>query len=284
MMPAQAVPDLDDRAAAENFPVGSWLLPRRTRGVVHAFYRFARGADDIADSPHLPAERKLRLLAHLDAVLTGVPADPGLPAARAAGAFHAAAGAAGVSLIHARELLVAFRADAANEGIPDRAALMRYCRFSANPVGRFLLELHGEGQEAQAPADALCTALQIVNHLQDCKADCRDLSRVYVPCDWLAQEGLGPTALVARQSSAALRRVLDRVLDEVDTLNAAAAMLPSRLRDGRLRMEAAVIVELCRRLAAELRRRDPLAERVALAPGAKLGALLSGLLRAWGAR
>ena len=268
-----ANPALDGTAAAletpsgkwagdENFPVGSWLLPARLRPHVAAFYAFVRAADDIADSPDLAPDDKLARLARFEAALTGPPAlAASLPKARA---LRASLAATRVTPRHAIDVLAAFRRDATTLRYRDWADLLDYCALSAAPVGRYLLDLHGEASELYRFSDPLCDTLQLLNHLQDCQDDYRALDRVYLPLDSFAAAGIGVEALAAPATSPALRQVLDRVLDGVDALLATASELPRALRSRRLAAEAAVIVEIARRLAWELRRRDPLAARVEL--------------------
>ncbi len=263
-------------ASTENFPVGSWLIAPALRPAVLAYYRVARAADDIADDPALAADEKTRLLERIDATLAGASdQDP------AALALRDIFRARGLALEHARHLLQAFQADAINRPCRSWSDLLAYCRFSAAPVGRFLLELHGEARSTWPAGDALCSALQILNHLQDCQADWRSLQRLYIPGDWLREAALTPDALLAADSSPALRGVLDRALDGVDRLNQVAGTLPRQIANWRLRMEVSAIVFISRRLAARLRRQDPLAGRVALSASEKAGALLVGLARGW---
>ncbi len=270
-------------ARDENFPVGSWLLPRRIRPHVALFYAVVRGADDIADSPDLAPDEKIARLDAVDAALAGEAADPPADCAalcEKAARLRAALDGIGVSVAPARDLLRAFRQDATKTRYADWDELLDYCRYSANPVGRFLLALHGEGSEGHAASDALCTALQILNHLQDCGDDYRRLDRVYLPESFFAEAGARIEDLAAPAAQAPLRRVLDRTLDGVEILLARAGALPGRIRHPGMRREAAVIVALAERLAAALRRRDPLAERVELGKGEKLACLIRGLLRA----
>jgi squalene synthase HpnC len=262
-------------AGDENFPVGSWLLPAALRPHVMAFYAFARAADDIADSPTLAAPDKLARLNRLGGALTGA-AEADQPTAAA---LRASLGVTGVPARHALDLLDAFRQDATKRRYADWNELMGYCALSAAPVGRFLLDLHGEAPERYRESDPLCAALQVLNHLQDCQADYRNLDRVYLPQDALAAAGIGVAALAGRSASPALRQVLDRVLAGVDHLLVRARALPRRLRSRRLAAESAVILEIARRLAAELRRRDPLAERVELTRPQFLLTALQGLGR-----
>ncbi len=249
-------------AADENFPVGSWLLPAALRPHVATYYAFARAIDDIADNPDLAPQDKLARLSAFDAVLTDPAEDRGgLEKARR---LRESLAATGVSTARGSDLVTAFKQDAVKLRYADWGELIGYCRFSANPVGRYLLDLHGEDPAGYGASDALCTALQILNHLQDCQDDYHNLDRVYLPGDWLAAEGLDVTVLDAGASPPGFRRLLDRCLDGVDALLDEAETLPGQLRSARLAMESAVILRLARRLAGHLRRGDPLAERVAL--------------------
>ena len=241
-------------SGGENFPVGSLLIRRDLRGVVAAFYCFARAADDVADDPALGSEEKLRRLDHFEAGLDGLAggAPEGL-------ALHGMPEPAR----HARHLLRAFRWDARGGACASWADLLSYCEDSANPVGCFLLDLHGERRGAWEMSDRLCTALQVLNHLQDLKADHLQLQRHYLPAEWLAEEGATFADLAATALSPALRRAVDRTLDRCDELLDGARGLPGALASRRLAGEAATILWLARRLSARLRRGDPLAGRVA---------------------
>jgi phytoene/squalene synthetase len=156
---------------------------------------------------------------------------------------------------------------------------MHYCRYSASPVGRQLLDLHGESHETWPPSDALCNALQVLNHLQDCAEDHRNLDRVYLPRQDLETCGSGIAELQAGKLSPSLRCVIDRLLDNTDGLIAEARNLPPRVKSAGLRRECAVIVNLAERLSSHLRRGDPLANRVKLKPIDFAAALLIGLWR-----
>jgi len=279
---AIATPDRIDAArAGENFPVASRLVAPALRHAVLAFYRVARGADDVADDPSLLPEAKSARLAELDALLSGA-AEPGhadalgadCVALRRTCALHA------VDVRHARHLLQAFQADAASRGCRGWSDLLAYCRYSAVPVGRFLLDLHGEGKDAREASDRLCTALQVLNHLQDCGADWTRLRRCYLPQDWLAAEGASTADLGARSCSPALRRVIDHVLDATDVLLGQSSALPAHLASAGLAREAAGILALARDLARRLRAGDPLATRVAAGRAAKALIFIFAAIRA----
>jgi len=244
----------------ENFPVGSRLIRADLRAHVHAFYSFARNADDIADSPVLTAQDKLDRLDIMEEVLLGR-RDHGAPSALT---LRASLAATGVASIHASELLVAFRRDATKRRYATIAELDEYCRYSAAPVGRYVLDLHGESPATHAPSDALCAALQVLNHLQDCGHDLVALDRCYLPEDLLNRLGGSIGELRRPSETPALRAVFDALLSHVDHWVSLAPELPRRVASRRLRVETAVIVGLARRLAVRLRHEDPLAHRVKL--------------------
>ena len=170
----------------ENFPVGSVLIRPALRPHVHALYAFARNADDIADSATLAAEDKLRRLDTMEAVLLGEAADTAAPSAAG---LRESLVQTGVTVDHARALLAAFRQDAIKARYATWTELLDYCRLSAMPVGRHVLDLHGEDPATHGPSDPLCAALQVLNHLQDGAKDLAALDRCYLPADALASRG-----------------------------------------------------------------------------------------------
>jgi squalene synthase HpnC len=263
-------------AGDENFPVGSFLLPRALRPKVAVFYAYARAIDDIADNPTLAPDDKVRRLAGFDRALLGETDEPAY--AKALAVRRDLAGV-GDTIRHCRDLILAFQQDATKLRYRDWGELMGYCRLSAAPVGRFLLDLHGCSASAYPPSDALCAALQVINHLQDCQADYRALDRVYLPGDWLREAGSTVEDLDRPALTPGLRRVLDRCLDGTEALMAEARTLPGRLSSRRLGMEAAAIVRLADRLQSRLSRGDPLATRVALSKPAAALAALGGVVR-----
>jgi squalene synthase HpnC len=246
----------------ENFPVGSWLLSARLRPHVAAFYALARTTDDIADNPDLDPDDKLRRLNGFLAELRGEGA--GDPAFITAARARISMAACGVTTRHLADLIDAFKQDATRRRYADWYDLIGYCNRSAAPVGRFLLDLHGEDPGHWIASDALCNALQVLNHLQDCKDDYLSLDRVYLPADRMAAHGVAVQDLDADRANPGMRGVLDDALDGTADLMERARTLPGRLRSRRLAMESAVIVRLADRLLVLLRRGDPLAGRVAL--------------------
>ena len=249
-------------AADENFPVGSFLLPKKLRPHVATFYAFARAIDDIADNGELPLEeRKARLLAFDQALNGAFEGDAGYAKAHA---LRTSMSETGVPTRHGSDLIAAFVQDCEKQRYDGWEELLGYCALSANPVGRYLLDLHGEDKSGYQYSDALCTVLQITNHLQDCGDDKRDLDRVYILRDWLREEGGDIELIDDEKARPPLRRVMDRMLDGCEALMADARQLPSALNSKHLAMESAVIVNLAARLIEILRAGDPLATRVAL--------------------
>lgn len=244
-------------AGDENFPVASLLIRKQHRPAIQAFYAFARAADDIADHPTAPAEDKLRLLEEFRTSLLGES-----QAVAQAVRLREIAASRSLSLQHGLDLLEAFRRDVTQLRYRDWNALMDYCRYSAMPVGRFVLEVHGEDPGTWPANDALCAALQVINHLQDCKKDHRDLDRVYIPMEALWAEGIGPEALMEPRATPALERVIKSLARRTSQLLAYARPFSGQIRDRRLSLEVAIIHELAQDLTAKLLRRDPLSERV----------------------
>jgi hydroxysqualene synthase len=255
-------------AAGENFPVASALIAPRYRAPILAYYRFARAADDVADHAGLSQKRKFELLDRLEATLLGRSDDD--PAALP---LRGQLAARGVSPEHALDLLTAFRLDVSKTRYRDWDELMHYCRFSAMPVGRFVLDVHGESRASWPANDALCAALQVINHLQDCGKDYCALDRVYVPLDAFAANATSIAALGATKATPELKACLDAVTARMAALLPEAARLPRLVKNARLGAEITVIVALAKKLTALLLRRDPLSERVHLTRAAMLATL-----------
>jgi squalene synthase HpnC len=260
----------------ENFPVASWLIHPRHRALILAFYEFVRTADDIADHPSLSTQEKLNFLDRMEQNLLGAGDDNAQ-----AVALRRALAERGMSPRHAQDLLKAFRLDATKLRYRDWDDLMGYCAYSAMPVGRFVLDVHDESRDTWFASDAICAALQIINHLQDCAADYRNLDRVYIPLDALAACGLGVEALGAAKASPELKRCLSGLAERTGLLLQEGTALPSMVEDWRLALEISVIQTLAQHLISILTRRDPLSERVHLGKlgvgGVGLFAVLKGI-------
>ena len=242
----------------ENFPVASIILKPEHRAPVMAYYRFARTADDVSDDEATTPQEKLALLESMRATLAGEN-----DADASALALRQTCAAKGLDPQNGLDLLEAFRRDCTKLRYTDWADLLDYCRYSAAPVGRYVLDVHGEDEALLPGNDALCAALQIINHLQDCAKDKRSLDRVYIPLDVLDAAGLTSDALLESKSSPALRQVIvDLAIRTRDELLTASRPFASRIKDGRLAYEVAFIQRLAEDLCARLIAKDPLSERV----------------------
>lgn len=241
----------------ENFPVASFLIRKRQRPVILAFYRFARAADDIADHPRAEQSEKLHLLENMWRTLHGE-ADLSAEATR----LRDILARENLSPQHALQLLEAFRRDVTKLRYANWDELMEYCRYSAMPVGRFVLEVHRESRAAWPASDALCAALQVVNHLQDCGKDFRNLDRVYIPLDALQERGLEPAALGAARSSPTLQLVIAQIAQRNSSLLAQSRPFSNQIADHRLALEVGLIQRLAEDLNRRLLTQDPLSERV----------------------
>ncbi|MBX6328250.1 MAG: squalene synthase HpnC [Pseudolabrys sp.] len=266
----------------ENFPVASWLIRPQHRSVILAFYEFVRTADDISDHPRLSAGDKLARLDRLESSLLGKDDQETVGVA-----LRESLRERQLTAQHALDLLSAFRQDVTKLRYTNWDDLIDYCSRSAMPVGRFVLDVHGESRTTWPASDALCAALQIINHLQDCATDYRALNRVYLPLDALALHAVDVSALAESRASPSLRICLHALAARTAQLLAQSRPLPHLVSDARLAMEIAVIQRLAARLVVLLQRRDPLSERVHLARpaaltlgiGAVAGCLLGRLLR-----
>jgi hydroxysqualene synthase len=241
----------------ENFPVASFLIAPKHRPPVLAFYKFVRAADDVADSPTAAPDAKLALLEQMRASLTGESdAVPEGVKLRVVLAEH------GLSPVHALDLLEAFRRDCTKLRYRDWDDLIDYCRYSAMPVGRFVLEVHGERQSLWPANDALCAALQVINHLQDCAKDYRELNRVYIPEPLLADAGIGVEALGEDKANPALAGVISALARRNAGLLDIARPFAGAIQDGRLALEVDLIQTLADDLNTLLMNRDPLSQPV----------------------
>jgi squalene synthase HpnC len=241
----------------ENFPVASRLVAPQFRAPILAFYRFVRKADDIADHPDLAPQAKLDGLDALEATLTGA------RDSEAEGvALREALAARGLALTHARDLLAAFRLDVTKNRYRDWRDLMDYCALSAMPVGRFVLDVHGESAALWPASDAICASLQVINHLQDCAEDFAKLDRVYVTKEALDRAGADYADLACPHASPALRAAIVDLAGRAGALLEEGASLGGHVNDWRLACEIGAIVRLARANIRRLLNRDPLSERV----------------------
>ncbi len=227
----------------ENFPVASLLLPPRLRQPIEVIYAFARSADDFADEGDLAADERIRLLDEYDLELARIQrgetsASPLFVRLAAVITEHRLP----VELFH--DLLDAFKQDVRKTRYADFAELMEYCRRSADPIGRLLLHLN----RAASPqnllwSDAICSALQLINHWQDIAVDWQknEGGRVYLPLDELARFGLSENDIAAANCSPAWQEMLRFQCDRARTLLNSGKPLTREL-PGRMGAELRLIV------------------------------------------
>lgn len=223
----------------ENFPVASWLCPAPLRPPIAAIYHYARTADDLADEGNAPAVQRLAELqayhGDLLACTQGRAASTRWPYIFGPLAIAIARHTLPLPLL--ADLLDAFEQDvrmtASGATYPDRAALLDYCRRSANPVGRLLLHLYGvQGETALRESDAICTALQLINFWQDLSVDL-PRGRHYLTDADCAAHGVARASLAAQQRSPATDAlILDNAAWARETMLAGAPLvhkLPGRI-------------------------------------------------------
>jgi hydroxysqualene synthase len=245
----------------ENFPVASWIIHPRHRAVIMAFYNFVRTADDVADHATLAADEKLAHLELLEAELLGKG-----DTQREAVALRQALAERAMPPRHALDLLTAFKMDVTKLRYANWDELIHYCRYSAMPVGRFVLDVHGESTSTWPANDALCAALQINNHLQDCGKDYKDLNRVYLPLDALEAAGASVEALARDKAPAPLLQCLHALAARTESLLGESRAFSTEVKDFRLGLEISVIQTFAEKIVRMLKVRDPLSERVHLSP------------------
>jgi len=263
----------------ENFPVASWIIHPRHRALILAYYNFVRTADDIADHATLPPDQKLAYLDLLEAELLG----KGETQAEAV-TLRRALAERGMAPRHALDVLVEFRMDVTKLRYETWDEVIHYCRYSAMPVGRFMLDVHGESTSTWAASDALCAALQINNHLQDCGKDFRELNRVYLPRDALAAHGASVEQLGLAQSPPAMLACLQALAARNEALLHQSKSLSAEVKDFRLGVDISVIQAYADRIVRLLKVRDPLRERVHLNKLELLAFSIAGMIGEVGRR
>jgi squalene synthase HpnC len=262
----------------ENFPVASFVIEARHRPLILAFYEFVRIADDISDHATLSPAEKLAQLDQLEAELLG--SGDGQPEALR---LRAALAERGMSAQHPCDVLTAFRMDVTKLRYADWNELIHYCKYSAMPVGRFVLDVHGESKATWAASDALCAALQIINHIQDCGDDFRNLDRVYITLETMQTTGMTIEMIGKDRASPQMLAALRTLVAGTERLLTESLALAPQVVNTRLALEIGVIQTYAARILTMLKTRDPLSERVHLTKwqimGHGLTSLACGLLR-----
>ena len=265
----------------ENFPVASWLLPKALRLHIITFYNFARAADDIADAVDInPYEKTRKLNQFSDGITKTNPEHTSpLPALKMAESLQKTNISSGYCL----DLLAAFKQDVTKNRYQNWEELIDYCHLSAAPVGRYMINLHGGFRDQTSHdykgSDALCIALQILNHLQDCREDFELLNRVYLPLDIIKAHNVTLDHLIADEAPPELRDCLNDILDYVDALIDTSQDFPSKLDNLWLGMESQIIINVAVQLSKKLRKYDPIKSRVKISKLNYIRCFVSGSLK-----
>ena len=247
----------------ENFPVASFLMTKKIRSIVRVFYFFARMADDIADHQKLSSNQKKKILLFFDNAISKSKKTNNKILDKMIAKFKELPSGKKYS----RNLLKAFMMDASNKKYKNWNDLLYYCKFSANPVGRFVIDAVNERKNIEKiyeASDSLCTALQIINHIQDCKKDFRQLNRVYIPDSFFKKYSLDKKTLRKSKSIENFERLKIEIVDNV-LLSLRKTKLGLReIQSWRLRKETLIILNIAKRLCNLLKINDPLEKQIKL--------------------
>jgi squalene synthase HpnC len=250
----------------ENFPTASRLLAKSQRRATAAIYAFARSADDIADEGNMTtAARHTQLDAfatRLSQIQQGKPATEPLFLALADTIRHY-----DLPIHPFEKLLHAFRLDIDTRRFPDFSALAAYCGNSANPVGELVLRLHNNWDEENARySDAICTALQLINFIQDLDSDYRLRGRIYIPMDEMQAFGIDETYIAQRRQNQNIHKLIQFQLQRAQELLQVGQPLLAR-NHGRLRFMLKLTLSGAQRMIEKLQTRTDVYTRPTLHVG-----------------
>jgi len=258
------------RSHYENFPVASLLIPKSHRGPIAAIYTFARSADDFADEGDADADWRLEQLQHyrnqLQLLAEGRPVNEPLFIAIADSSRRFE-----LPLSLFDDLLSAFMQDVETTRYASFDTVLNYCCYSANPVGRLLLHLNGVATEQNLrDSDAICSALQLINFLQDIEQDYMENNRIYIPLDAMQAHGVDESWFAERRTDQPMRELIAEQIEQARTLMLQGAPLAWRLK-GRFGLEIRLTVAGGLRILQKLaRQRDDVFNRPRLETPDKL--------------
>lgn len=247
----------------ENFPVGMMMFNKNIRKVVSDYYRFARYADDIADNPHIKPQVKVDKLYELEEIFTGQRSYKGQKL-KFVQTLKDEFAAHNLAPSLATDLLIAFRKDSLGFDYQTWGQLVDYCKYSAAPVGKFMLAVHQENPSTFLPATSLCVALQIVNHIQDLKYDVSLLKRLYLPADIMKKYHLQKEDLIQNKSSVSLQKAVKHIMEKTLGLVKEGSILPELIQSLSLRMEVCIILSLTNIMIKKILKGDILAQEIKL--------------------
>ena len=247
----------------ENFPVASFLMTKKIRSIVRVFYFFARMADDIADHQKLSSNQKKKILLFFDNAISKSKKTNNKILDKMIAKFKELPSGKKYS----RNLLKAFMMDASNKKYKNWNDLLYYCKFSANPVGRFVIDAVNERKNIEKiyeASDSLCTALQIINHIQDCKKDFKELNRVYIPESFFKKYSVDKKILRKCKSIENFERLKIEIVDNVLVSLRKTKLGLREIQSWRLRKETLIILNIAKRLCNLLKINDPLEKQIKL--------------------
>lgn len=262
----------------ENFPVGMMIFDKKQRQLIADYYRFARYGDDIADNPDLKPQNKIKQLDEMEDILLGNKKYKGKKLSfitELRNKFRER----GLPYALAADLLTAFRRDASGFDYQTWAQLTDYCKYSAAPVGKFMLAIHDEHPSAYLPATSLCAALQIVNHIQDIKYDALIQKRIYLPADIMKKFKISPADLTNDHESKELRKAIEYVMGKVRGMIKDGALLPMIIRNKCLKAEICIILSLTNIMIKKILKGDVLAEEIKLSAWDWIKGTISGCFK-----
>lgn len=255
----------------ENFPVASRLFRSDLRDVITLYYNFARTCDDIADSKNLSRKDKISKLRDTENSLFNKGKNKQAKALRELFIKEK------LDFSLATDLLIAFKRDAENTHYKTWAQLLDYCKYSAEPVGRFMLAIHDENPSTYLPAAALCAVLQLTNHIQDLHDDVCILNRIYLPDELLKKHRVSKKSLYASKSTKSLQNLINDVLNRSTALLKDARVLPSIVKNKRLKLYLCITLSLTDILLNKLYNNDVLMYKVKLSKVDWIKAFIIGL-------
>lgn len=239
----------------EKFPMASFLVSGARRPHLVAFFNFARELDDLSDNTDLMPQDKISKLNLMEQALKGEVNDPSQDTCLR---MAASLKVTGVNMKHCLDMINATKQGVEAQEFANWDELLNYCSASVSPIGRYLLDLYGENEKAYPLADALCNALQIINHIQDCRVDYINLDKVNIPKDILSENNVPLSDFEKDQCTDELRQALNQCLEKVSNLLEQASTLPEEISSKSLAVETAVILRVAKKLTKGLRKKDPL--------------------------
>jgi len=243
------------KAHYENFPLALWCFPRQIRRSIAAIYAFARMSDDIVDEGNLTADERLTLLNdvkhQLQNAINGDPPENQF-------VFIALADTLKKQQLDPQsffDLLDAFEQDITKKTYANKQEQLDYCKRSANPVGKIVLQLfHSATPETINYSNNICTALQLINFLQDIVSDFTLRHRVYIPLDLLAKYHIPTEEILDKKHAVALQAIMNSELDDIQQLLDQGRPLLQQLK-GRLKWYIAIVITCADYLTMALRKR-----------------------------